>query len=160
MATKTMEKRDYYEVLGVSRSVDKETLKKTFRKLAQKYHPDVNKSPEAEALFKEINEAYQVLSDDQRRAAYDRFGHAGVQGSAGGYGDGITSPLPPQVGQGLAVITVPKSGLTWRCWISPAPLQREQVTGLVGGSAPRPWQRSHCSSRGMSSSRSTPKAAS
>ncbi len=89
MATKTMEKRDYYEVLGVSRSVDKETLKKTFRKLAQKYHPDVNKSPEAEALFKEINEAYQVLSDDQRRAAYDRFGHAGVQGSAGGYGDGM-----------------------------------------------------------------------
>jgi molecular chaperone DnaJ len=82
MAT-TMEKRDYYEVLGVSRDVDKDTLKKTFRKLAQKYHPDVNKSVEAETLFKEANEAYQVLSDDQRRAAYDRFGHAGLQGMGG-----------------------------------------------------------------------------
>lgn len=88
-----MEKRDYYEVLGVERTVDKETLKKSFRKLAQKYHPDVNKSEEAEAKFKEINEAYQVLSDDQKRAAYDRFGHAGLQGAAGfndfsgGFGD-------------------------------------------------------------------------
>src|SRR5687767_11013450 len=87
-----MSKRDYYEVLGVERSADKETLKKTFRKLAQKYHPDVNKSPEAEPLFKEINEAYQVLSDDQKRAAYDRFGHDGLQGFgmndfSGGFGD-------------------------------------------------------------------------
>jgi molecular chaperone DnaJ len=87
-----MEKRDYYEVLGVERNVDKDTLKKAFRKLAQKYHPDVNKSAEAEVLFKEINEAYQVLSDDQRRAAYDRFGHAGLQGMggtdfSGGFGD-------------------------------------------------------------------------
>lgn len=81
-----MEKRDYYEVLGVERDVDKEGLKKTFRKLAQKYHPDVNKSDEAEAKFKEINEAYQVLSDDQKRAAYDRYGHAGLQGAAG-FGD-------------------------------------------------------------------------
>jgi molecular chaperone DnaJ len=82
-----MEKRDYYEILGVERNADKDTLKKAFRKLAQKYHPDVNKTPEAEALFKEINEAYQVLSDDQRRAAYDRFGHAGVQGVGGGAAD-------------------------------------------------------------------------
>lgn len=86
LATLIMDKRDYYEVLGVERNVDKESLKKAFRKLAQKYHPDVNKSPEAEPLFKEINEAYQVLSDDQKRAAYDRFGHAGVQG-AGGFSD-------------------------------------------------------------------------
>jgi len=83
---KTMEKRDYYEVLGVARTADKETLKKAFRKLAQKYHPDVNKTAEAETLFKEINEAYQVLSDDQKRAAYDRFGHAGLQGM-GGFND-------------------------------------------------------------------------
>ncbi len=75
-----MEKRDYYEVLGVERNSDKEGLKKAFRKLAQKYHPDINKSEEAEARFKEINEAYQILNDDQKRAAYDRFGHAGVQG--------------------------------------------------------------------------------
>lgn len=89
-----MEKRDYYEVLGIGRDADKNTLKKAFRKLAQQYHPDVNKTPEAEVKFKEINEAYQVLSDDQKRAAYDRFGHAGVQGAggfnndfSGGFGD-------------------------------------------------------------------------
>ena len=80
-----MDKRDYYEVLGVARTADKDTLKKAFRKLAQQYHPDVNKTPEAEARFKEINEAYQVLSDDQKRGAYDRYGHAGLQGAAGGY---------------------------------------------------------------------------
>ena len=82
-----MDKRDYYEVLGVPRNADKDALKKAFRKLAQQYHPDVNKTPEAESRFKEINEAYQVLSDDQKRAAYDRYGHAGVQGAAGGYND-------------------------------------------------------------------------
>lgn len=87
-----MSKRDYYETLGVERTADKETLKKAFRKLAQKYHPDVNKSPEAEAQFKEINEAYQVLSDDQKRGAYDRFGFDGLQGAgmndfSGGFGD-------------------------------------------------------------------------
>jgi molecular chaperone DnaJ len=83
-----MDKRDYYEVLGVERTADKETIKRSFRKLAQKYHPDINKSPEAESVFKEINEAYQVLSDDQRRAVYDRFGHAGLQGAnGGGYSD-------------------------------------------------------------------------
>jgi molecular chaperone DnaJ len=81
-----MEKRDYYEVLGVERNADKEALKKAFRKLAQRYHPDVNKSEEAETKFKEINEAYQVLADDQKRAAYDRYGHAGLQG-AGGFSD-------------------------------------------------------------------------
>lgn len=87
-----MEKRDYYEVLGVARGADKNTLKKAFRKLAQQYHPDVNKTAEAEARFKEINEAYQVLNDDQRRAAYDRFGHDGLQGMgmgdfSGGFND-------------------------------------------------------------------------
>ncbi|MFN2203573.1 MAG: molecular chaperone DnaJ [Caldilineaceae bacterium] len=74
-----MSKRDYYEVLGVPRGADKDALKKAFRQKAQKLHPDVNKSPEAEVQFKEINEAYQVLSDDQRRAAYDRFGHDGLR---------------------------------------------------------------------------------
>jgi molecular chaperone DnaJ len=85
-----MDKRDYYEVLGLARNADKDAIKKAFRKLAQQYHPDVNKAPDAEARFKEINEAYQVLTDDQKRAAYDRYGFAGVQGpagGAGGYGD-------------------------------------------------------------------------
>jgi molecular chaperone DnaJ len=80
-------KRDYYEVLGVNRQATQEEIRKSFRRLARQYHPDVNKSPEAEATFKEINEAYEVLSDREKRAAYDRFGHAGPQAGFGGYGD-------------------------------------------------------------------------
>lgn len=78
--------RDYYEILGVPRDATEQEIKKAYRRLARQYHPDVNKSPEAEARFKEINEAYQVLSDPEKRAAYDRFGHAGLSG-AGGFGD-------------------------------------------------------------------------
>ncbi len=81
-------KRDYYEVLGVSRDATPEEIKKAFRRLARQYHPDVNKAPDAEAKFKEINEAYEVLSDQEKRAAYDRFGHAAPQGVGfGGFGD-------------------------------------------------------------------------
>jgi len=72
-----MTKKDYYEVLGVSKDAKKNTIKKIYRKLALKYHPDRNKSPDAEAKFKEISEAYAVLSDDKKRAAYDQYGHAG-----------------------------------------------------------------------------------
>ena len=74
-------KRDYYEVLGVGRQAAGDEIKKAYRKLAREYHPDVNKSPDAEGRFKEINEAYEVLSDEHKRAAYDRFGHAGASGS-------------------------------------------------------------------------------
>ncbi len=81
-----MSKRDYYEVLGVERDADQPTLKRAFRKLAQQHHPDINRSPEAEATFKEINEAYQVLNDPQKRAAYDRFGHAATA-PGGGFND-------------------------------------------------------------------------
>ena len=80
------EKRDYYDVLGVERGADERALKRAFRKLAQQYHPDVNPDAEAESKFKEINEAYQVLSDPQKRAVYDRFGHSGL-GGAGGFSD-------------------------------------------------------------------------
>lgn len=73
-----MAKRDYYEVLGVSRSASNEELKSAFRNLARQYHPDVSEDPDAEEKFKEINEAYAVLSDADKRAAYDRYGHAGV----------------------------------------------------------------------------------
>ena len=66
--------KDYYKVLGVNRNDDQDTLQKAFRKLARKYHPDVNKDPGAEAKFKELNEAYEVLKDPEKRAKYDRLG--------------------------------------------------------------------------------------
>ncbi|MCV6639027.1 molecular chaperone DnaJ [Candidatus Albibeggiatoa sp. nov. NOAA] len=87
-----MSKRDYYEVLGVSKNVSGDELKKAYRRSAMKYHPDRNPdNEEAEEKFKEVQEAYDVLSDDQKRAAYDQFGHAGVDpsmGGAGGFGGG------------------------------------------------------------------------
>jgi molecular chaperone DnaJ len=69
-------KRDYYEVLGIDRNASANDIRKAYRKLTRKYHPDVNKEPDAEEKFKEIKEAYEVLSDDQKRAHYDQFGHA------------------------------------------------------------------------------------
>ena len=74
------QKRDYYEVLGVSKNATEGEIKKAYRKLAMKFHPDVNKDPGAEDKFKEINEAYEVLSDQQKRQTYDQFGHAGMDG--------------------------------------------------------------------------------
>ena len=74
------EKRDYYEVLGIQKGASEADIKAAYRKLAKKYHPDLNPDdPEAEAKFKEINEANDVLSDPQKRARYDQFGHAGVE---------------------------------------------------------------------------------
>ena len=78
--------RDYYEVLGVSRSADGKELKRAYRQLARKYHPDVNKEPGAEQKFKEISNAYEVLSDDQKKQIYDRFGEDGLKGGMGGMG--------------------------------------------------------------------------
>ena len=75
-----MAQRDYYEILGVPKNASSEDLKSAFRRLARQYHPDVNKDSDAEERFKEINEAYAVLSDPEKRSAYDRFGHAGVKG--------------------------------------------------------------------------------
>lgn len=85
-----MSQRDYYEVLGVAKNVSEADLKKAYRRLAMKYHPDRNpNNEEAETHFKEAKEAYEVLADPQKRAAYDQFGHSGVSGAAGGYGEGF-----------------------------------------------------------------------
>mgnify|MGYP000968147403 CR=1 FL=1 len=85
-----MSQRDYYEVLGVSQTASGPELKKAFKKLAMKYHPDRNPDdPQADKKFKEAAEAYEVLSDADKKASYDQFGHAGVQGMGGGSGAGF-----------------------------------------------------------------------
>ena len=84
-----MSKTDYYELLGVERSADEKELKSAFRKMAMKYHPDRNPDDKlAETRFKEINEAYEILRDPQKRAAYDQFGHAAFENGGGGFGGG------------------------------------------------------------------------
>ena len=93
------DKRDYYDVLGVEKSASQSDLKNAFRRLARKYHPDRSTEPDAEDRFKEIQEAYAVLSDDQKRAHYDRFGHDGPQGNPfGGFGGGFNINLDEILG--------------------------------------------------------------
>lgn len=83
------DKRDYYDVLGLEKGASKSEIKKAYRQLAKKYHPDVNKASDAEERFKEVQEAYEVLSDDQKRAAYDQYGHAATSGFGGGGFEGF-----------------------------------------------------------------------
>ena len=86
-----MAKRDYYDVLGVKKGSTDQEIKKAYRKLAKQYHPDVNKASDAEAKFKEINEAYEVLGDSQKKANYDQFGHAAFEnGGQGGFNGGFS----------------------------------------------------------------------
>jgi molecular chaperone DnaJ len=98
-----MTKRDYYEVLGVSKTADEKEIKKAFRKMAREFHPDHNKAADAEGKFKEAQEAYEILSDDSKRKAYDQFGHAGAQGFGSQYGgDGGFGGFSGQSGYGGA----------------------------------------------------------
>ena len=84
-----MAKRDYYEVLGVSKTASDDEIKKAYRKLSKKYHPDINKAEDAADKFKEVAEAYEVLSDSHKRAAYDQYGHASTDPNFGsGFGGG------------------------------------------------------------------------
>lgn len=85
-----MEKRDYYEILGIKKGASKQEIKSAYRKLAKEFHPDRNKAADAETKFKEVQEAYEILSDDQKKSAYDQYGHAATQGFGGGsnYGYG------------------------------------------------------------------------
>jgi molecular chaperone DnaJ len=96
-------KRDYYEILGVSRSATPEELKKSYRKLALQFHPDKNPgNKQAEEKFKELSEAYEVLSDENKRRAYDQFGHAGVGGAGGPGGFDFSQAFGGQGGQGFS----------------------------------------------------------
>ena len=89
-AIRHMAKRDYYEILGLNRDVPEGDIKKAYRRLAMKFHPDRNPDDaSAEEKFKEATEAYEILSDAEKREAYDRFGHAGVDPNMGGMGGGM-----------------------------------------------------------------------
>ncbi|GIX22579.1 MAG: curved DNA-binding protein [Gammaproteobacteria bacterium] len=121
-----MAKKDYYEILGVPRDASQEDIKRAYRRLARKYHPDVSKEPDAEARFKEIGEAYEVLKDPEKRAAYDRFGQAGAEdfqappGWGGGFRTGADfSELFEEIFGGFAGrergrTAGARSGFAWR----------------------------------------------
>lgn len=114
-------KRDYYEVLGVNKNASEADIKKAYRTLARKYHPDLNRESGAEESFKEVNEAYEVLSNAEKRGMYDRYGHAGLGGAAGGFdpfggaggfsGDIFSTIFDAFVGQGARTAGGQRAGI-------------------------------------------------
>lgn len=80
--------KDYYKMLGISKTATEDEIKKAYRKLALKYHPDKNKNPGAEEMFKNVAEAYEVLSDKKKREIYDQYGEEGLKGNPGGHSGG------------------------------------------------------------------------
>ena len=126
-----MASQDYYEILGIPRSASPEDIKTAFRKLARQFHPDVNKEPDAEEKFKEINEAYAVLSDPEKRAAYDRFGKAGLNGMGGvpdwttiDFSDILEDFFGFGFGGGDESAILPAAALTW-VTASPLPSRKQ-----------------------------------
>ena len=117
------EKRDYYEVLGLQKGASEDEIKKAFRKMAMKYHPDRNPGDkEAEEKFKEINEAYSVLSDPDKKNKYDRFGHAGVDPNAGFGGGGFSGAggfddIFDIFGSMFTMISLPRKYSFQPCWL-------------------------------------------
>src|SRR5260363_105759 len=106
-----MAERDFYQALGVAKNASDEEIKKAYRKLAMKYHPDRNPdNKEAEARFKEVKHAYEMLSDPQKRAAYDQYGHAGVDPNIAGMGG---AGARARQGRNAARICAPRSILRW-----------------------------------------------
>ena len=107
--------KDYYKILGVAKTATADEVKKAYRKLARKYHPDVSKEKGAEERFKSINEAYEVLRDKEKRAAYDQFGHAGFEAdcAASPLGDGAVLPKPRRmvIDEGRIVVNEFGAGL-------------------------------------------------
>jgi len=138
-------KRDYYDILGVSKTASAAELKNAYRKLALQWHPDRNKSPEAETKFKEINEAYQVLSDTKKKSAYDQFGHSAFDQGMGGGGAGGPSTYYYSTSGGAN----PFEGFNFGGFSDPFDIF-EQFFGGGGGASPfgrRGQQKPHYSLR-------------
>ena len=144
-----MAKQDYYETLGVGRDASAEQLKKAYRGLAMKFHPDRNPGDKtAEQKFKEISEAYDVLKDDQKRAAYDRFGHAAFENGHGAAERAAASTSPP----GAAASPTSSRRCSASSWAAGAASRRASAAAICATTWKSPWRRPSPASRRRSAS--------